>query len=105
MSGIGDLYNAKNVIVGQAAGMYAPENTPLPADSITVFDTTAWLGFSVTIGTNTTGNWTLTIGGVTTGSIAFGASAATVETAVEAVVATLLGLTAAQVAPYVTVTG
>lgn len=105
MSGIGDLYNSKNVIVGQAAGLYAPENTPLPADSITVFDTTAWLGFSVTIGTNTAGSYTLTIGGQTTATIAFGAAASVVESTVEAACATLLGLTTAQVAPYVSVTG
>lgn len=105
MSGIGDLYNSKNVIVGQAAGMYAPENTPLPADSITLFDTTVWLGFSITIGTNTAGNFTITIGGQVTGPIVFGAAASVVETAVEAACATLLGLTTAQVAPYVTVTG
>lgn len=105
MSGIGDLYNSKNVIVGQAAGFYGPENTPLPSDSITVFDSVAWLSYSVTIGTNTAGNYTLTVGGVTTSTIAFGATATAVQTAVATALATVLGITVAQATAYVSVTG
>lgn len=105
MSGIGDLYDVKGVIVGQAAGFYAPEGTLLPADSVTVFDSAAWIGFQVTIGTNTAGTYILTIGGTSTSAIAFGASASAVQTAVATVLAALLGLTVAQATLLVDVTG
>lgn len=84
---IGQLYNANNVVVGQAVCYFAPANTPLPADnnnSVNAFDPTNWSGQTVTVGAATAGTFTLTVGGQTTAPIAYNATAAAVKTAIEA---------------------
>jgi len=100
---IGQLYNAKNVVVGQAAGYIAPQNTPLPALSyfgtglaklLDPFDPTpftqAKLAASATL---TAGTFTLTytLNGVayTTSSLNFSATAAQVLTALQTALAAL----------------
>lgn len=89
---IGSLYDKNRVLVGQAAGFYAPADTPLPADSITVFDPVSWLSTLVTVGAASAGNFTLTalggplgIVGVTTANIAWNAIATAVASALNAV--------------------
>jgi hypothetical protein len=64
---IGDLYDANNVVVGQAACMVAPKNTPLPAFTATVpsqtdpFDLTPWTYAQVKASAAiTAGTYTLT---------------------------------------------
>lgn len=76
---IGQLYNAGNVVVGQAAAFFAPLNTPLPTISATVpnindpFDPTPFTSYSFLIGSvtsvifsfNATAGSSLTIAGTT----------------------------------------
>lgn len=90
MAGIGSLYNSRGVLVGQAAAFVAPENTPLPGDSITLWDEAVWLAYTVQIGTPSAGNWTLTLTGgnlaapLTTANIPFGTvNPATVAAAIQ----------------------
>jgi hypothetical protein len=40
---IGGFYDANNVLSGSAVGFVSPPDTPLPADSITVFDPAVWI--------------------------------------------------------------
>jgi hypothetical protein len=108
---IGDLYDANNVKVGQAACLIAPANTPLPVLSATVpnmsdpFDLSPWtyakLAASATI---TAGSYTLTytFNGTpyTTAAIQYTDVAATIKTALLTALAPL-GVTSAQL----TVTG
>ena len=44
---IGFLYDAGNVVVGQAAGFIAPLNTALPPDHNNVFDPSVWSAWTV----------------------------------------------------------
>lgn len=66
MSGIGELYNAKNVKTGQAVGFYAPVNTARPADSLDItaqeFSSLFWLGQTVT----PAASYTITVGAIAT---------------------------------------
>jgi len=82
---VGDLYNAQNVVTGQAAVFFAAGNTPLPALSLfntaDPFDATMWTQYLLTItsatsitltfarrgATATTG--TLTVAGLTATSL------------------------------------
>lgn len=54
---IGDLYNAQNVVTGQAAVFVAPGNTPLidlsKFNTADPFDTTAWTTYSMAVGATT----------------------------------------------------
>jgi hypothetical protein len=89
--GIGSFYNAKGVVVGQAMGLFAPQDTPLPADSIAAFDETIWASTVVTLGSPTAGTWTLTLSGgpftvpVTITGVAFGVTGSALAAAVQAV--------------------
>jgi hypothetical protein len=89
---IGSLYDTRGVIVGQAAGFVAPENTPLPGDSITVFDESVWLSDAFTVGAATAGTVQFTVSGIptkpgtfTTASVAYNATATAVAAAIQAV--------------------
>lgn len=90
---IGSLYNSKGVITAQAAGFYAPASTPLPNDSITVFDELAWLGYLIGVGAASAGSFTVTISGppavlaapVTTAVIAWNATLSAVLAAIQLV--------------------
>lgn len=93
---IGSFYNARGVLVGQAMGLYAPENTPLPADTINLFDEATWASTAVSVGAATAGAITLSLSGgpidpgnplttngvITTAPIAYNAPAATVAAAI-----------------------
>lgn len=82
---VGSLYNASNVVVGEAVGYIAPANTPLPADSSVLFDSTNWIGKTLTItGVPTGGTFTITVGNKVTSAIAYNATAATVQVALVA---------------------
>lgn len=89
--GIGSFYNAKGVKVGQAMGMYAVLDAPLPGDSIIPFDESSWSVYSFSVGAASAGTWALTISDgplpapVTTAGIAFGAASSAVKAAIEAV--------------------
>lgn len=91
MSGIGSLYDTSKVVIGQAAGFVALPNTPLPADSITVFDETVWLNTIVGLGGATGGTWTLTLSSgplaapVTISAIPFGVTNTTLAASIQAV--------------------
>jgi len=54
---IGKLFNANNVVVGQAACLIAPKNTPVPdiskASLIDPFDLTLWTDYAVNTGSIT----------------------------------------------------
>jgi len=82
---IGSLYNTKGVVVGQAAGFYAPENTPLPADVAVAFDEATWLSTTVAVtGTPTGGTAQLLlsggpISGIITANIPYNATASGVK--------------------------
>lgn len=89
---IGTLYNARGVVVGQAAGFIAAADTPLPKDSTTVFDETLWLGHGIDVGAATAGTFTLTLTGgpfgatpVDTAAITFDATSVALAAAVQAV--------------------
>jgi hypothetical protein len=107
---IGDLYNANNVKVGQAAVMIAPNLTPLPAISATVpvmsdpFSVAPWTQATVSASaTITAGSYTLTytyLGqAYTTGANLYNDPAATVAGRIVTALATWPGggPTAAQV--------
>lgn len=89
--GIGSFYNTKGVVVGQAAGFYAPPDTPLPPDIATVFDEATWSSTTVALGVPSAGTWTLTLGGgplaapITVNTIAFGVTASALQALVQAV--------------------
>lgn len=84
---IGSLYNANNVVVGQAACLFAPANTALP-DFLTLnlsdpFDPSPWVAFTLTPGSST--SFTLSFNGVTSTSITTSAAtAASVQSALAA---------------------
>lgn len=90
---IGTLYNTKGVVVGQAAGFTAPENTPLPPDHTNVFDETVWLVNTINLGGATGGTYLVKLSGGplapgdvrTTAPIAQAATAAVVKAAIDAV--------------------
>lgn len=88
---IGSLYNSRNVVVGQAAGFFAPPNTLLPADSITVFDSAVWGATIIGVGAATAGTYLVTLTGgplaapVTTAAITWNAVASAVASAIQAV--------------------
>lgn len=69
---IGDLYDANNVVVGQAAVLIAPAFTPLPslltANLADPFDPTPFTSYTLTVAATST--YTLTIGGAVTTSLA-----------------------------------
>lgn len=96
---IGDLYDAQNVKVGQAAVMVAPQNTPLPVISATVpnmvdpFSIQPWSQAVLTAsGALTAGTFTLTytVDGVayTTASIQWNATNAAIQSAIITALAT-----------------
>lgn len=83
---IGDLYDANNVVVGQAAVLFAPENTALP-DFGTLnfndpFDPTPFVSWTLTVGASST--YTLTYGGDTTTSLTTASTAANIAAALVA---------------------
>lgn len=87
---IGDLYSAANVVTGQAAVFFAPNNTALPAlagfNPADPFDPTMWMSYLVTVGSITSMTFTFTRRGATatTGSLTLtGLTAAAVQTALE----------------------
>lgn len=90
---IGSLYNKRNVVVGQAAGFIAPAYSVPPPDSATVFDPAVYLNYAVSVGAATAGSITVTLTGgpflltgpVTTGAIAWNASASVAAAAIQAV--------------------
>jgi hypothetical protein len=88
--GIGSFFNTKGVIVGQAMGLYAPAYTPLPADTIKVFDEPTWVSTQVSLGGATGGTWTLSLAKgvidntVTTAALAFGITSTALATALTA---------------------
>lgn len=87
---IGDLYNANNVVVGQAATFFAPQQTALPNldgwNAADPFDPTMWVQAIVAASaTLSAGTFTLTYtykgNAYTTSALQYNASAATVKTA------------------------
>jgi hypothetical protein len=80
---IGSFYDTTGVVTGQAMGLFAPANTPLPADSINVFDPTVWLTNTITVA-GSSGTVTWSVGGVSTSALAYNAPAATVQAALQA---------------------
>lgn len=84
---IGKLYNAKNVVVGQAACLIAPANTAVPdiskASLTDPFDLSLWSAYQLALGTST--SFTLTYGGSTTASLTSATvTAAQIKAALEA---------------------
>lgn len=89
---IGSLYSAKGVVIGQAAGFIAPPDTPLPADTITVFDEATWIGTKLTVGAASAGTVIFTFTGGPFGANsyaspgqAYNALASAIQTAVNAI--------------------
>lgn len=97
---IGALYNSQNVVVGQAAALFAPVNTPLPSllalNMNDPFDITAWLTYSVAVGATST--YTLSVNGVATSSLTNSSTTVAIQAALQA-------LLPAYAAATVTVTG
>lgn len=89
---IGKLFNANNVVVGQAACLLAPKNTALPdiskASTTDPFDLTPWTAWTINTGsvTSFTLTWTPAVGtAATTASLTVaGLTAAQIKTALEA---------------------
>lgn len=85
---IGDLYDANNVVVGQAAVLFAPENTPLPDFQNLVlsdpFDPSPFVSFSVAV--VATSSYTLSYAGGTTTNLTDTSTSAAITTALEAIV-------------------
>lgn len=84
---IGQLYNAQNVVVGQAAVFVSPSNTALP-DFATLnftdpFDPAPWSGSKVTVAASST--YTLSVGATATSSLSDTSTPAQIETALEAI--------------------
>lgn len=83
---IGQLYNAANVVVGQAACMVAPANTAVPNialvnQSTDPFDFSLWDYYAFTVGTAT--SLTFSINGQTSASVTVsGLTAAQIKTAI-----------------------
>lgn len=92
---IGDLYNANNVVTGQAAVFFAPQQTPLidlaKFNTADPFDQTAWVGYTLNVGTITSFTITVarrgTLGTATSTSASqtvSGLTAAALQTAINA---------------------
>jgi hypothetical protein len=83
---IGNLYDANNVVVGQAAAFIAASGTPLPAfDKANLadpFDPTPFVSYTLTV--SPTSTWTLSYGGQATSSLADTSTSAEIETALAA---------------------
>lgn len=82
---IGDLYDANNVVVGQAAVLFGPENTALP-DFSTLnlsdpFDPTPFISYSLTVAATTT--FTLNYAGETTSALTSTSTGIAIEAALE----------------------
>lgn len=101
---IGQLYDANNVVVGQAAMFISAANTPLPnllnANLADPFDPTPFLSYTVTAPSTST--FTLTIGGVATSSLTNASTGAQVLAALEALPAVVTAYAAG--AAHITVT-
>lgn len=85
---IGELYDANNVVVGQAAVLFAPENTPLPDfGTLTLddpFDLAPWFSYTLTVASGVTA-YTLTDGqGNTTSSLSHSDTHITIQAALDA---------------------
>lgn len=83
---IGALYDANNIVVGQAAVLIAPVNTPLP-DFATLnmadpFDPTGYVAYTLTAPATST--FTLTIGGVLTSALSNTSTGAAILAAIQA---------------------
>jgi hypothetical protein len=109
---IGQLYNSNNVMVGQAACLVAPPNTPCPPPSAAVmtdpFSLAPWAAATLTASAALTAGTfilTYTYGGTpyTTAAIQYNATAAAIQAAVVAALATFP--TGAAQTSEVTVTG
>jgi hypothetical protein len=86
---INDLYNANAVVVGQAATLFGPANTPLPALSALSFtdpfSMAPWTTFTVNGAVGPVTSFTLTYKGQTTGVLTVaGLTAAQIQTALSA---------------------
>lgn len=85
---IGSLYDANNVVVGQAAVLVAPNGTALPSflalNQADPFDITAYISQVLTIAATAT--WTLSYNGVATSSLTQTSTAASIQTALNAVI-------------------
>lgn len=83
---IGDLYDANNVLVGQAAVMVAAANTPLPdlgtANLADPFDPAPWTSQSVVVAA--TSSYTLSYGGEETSALTDTSTVPNIKTALEA---------------------
>lgn len=83
---IGDLYDANNVKVGQAAVLFAPEGTALPDFSglnlADPFDPTPFVSYTLTVAATT--SFTLSYGGTATTALSDTSTAAEITTALEA---------------------
>lgn len=87
---IGDLYNANNVVTGQAAVFFAPQQTALPDlskfNTADPFDPTMWTGYTLNVGTATSVTFTFARRGATatTSSITLaGLTAASLQTSLQ----------------------
>lgn len=83
---IGQLYDANNVVVGQAALMVAASGTPLPslltANLSDPFDPAPFVGFTLTVAATTT--YTITVGGEETTSLTTSSTGAAIQAALDA---------------------
>lgn len=84
---IGDLYDANNVVVGQAAVLVAPNGTPLPdfknLNLADPFDPTPFVSYSVAV--VATSSYTLSYAGGTTAALTDTSTPAAIATALEAI--------------------
>lgn len=87
---IGKLYNANNVMVGQAAVFFAPANTALPTlDKFNLadpFDPAPFVTFSVTVAASS--SYKLTVNGTDTSALTDTSTPANIQAALEAIVGT-----------------
>jgi len=81
---IGDLYNAANVVTGQAAVFVAAQNTALidlsKFNNLDPFDQTAWTNYTLNIGSITSFTFTFTRRGNVTTGLGQGASTSASQT-------------------------
>lgn len=101
---IGDLYNANNVVVGQAAAFIGPQYTPLPP--ITTggvplsdpFSEIPWAARTLTL-SDAAANFTLSVNGVATGALSGASTAAEIQDAVQALLTGTQKVTVTGVSP------
>lgn len=84
---IGDLYNVDNVVVGQAAVLIAPQNTPLPslatADVTDPFSADPWTSKTLTLSSGAAA-FTITVGDENSSALTGASTPAQIQAALQA---------------------